>query len=258
MGTNNVNFTANATPATFNITLNANGGNGGTTSVTATYNAAMPSATMPTRTGYTFAGYYDTNVATGGTQYYTNTGASARTWDKTTATILYARWSTCGQYKYCGNGTEEDCPVNHYCEGGDAFPCPAGKVCTDGQQTDCPANSYCTGGTAKSCSSLGDGTYTKSDTNSDDMTDCWKNCSMAEHAETMSGRDYYGNGVDTCTPSACVTPGYHLNGSACVANQITINFADFGPQTVSFGGDIKTPAAPVKSGYVFKGWEFVE
>ena len=241
---------------TYTVTLNANNGTGGTPSVTATYNAAMPSATMPTRAGYTFAGYYDTNAATGGTQYYTAAGASARTWDKTAATILYARWSACGQYKYCGNGTEENCPVNHYCEGGDAFPCPAGKVCVDGQQADCPANSYCTGGTAKSCSSLGDGTYTKSDTNSDEMTDCWKSCAMAEHAQTMSGRDYYGNGTDTCVPSACVTPGYHLSGSVCVANQITINFADSGSKTVSFGGDIETPAAPVKPGYVFKGWRF--
>ena len=55
----------------------------------------MPSATMPTRTGYTFGGYY-TNTGGSGTQYYTSTGASARNWDKTTATTLYAKWTaTC-------------------------------------------------------------------------------------------------------------------------------------------------------------------
>ena len=51
----------------------------------------MPSATMPTRTGYTFAGYYDNT--SGGTQYYTATGESAKNWDKAAATTLYARWT---------------------------------------------------------------------------------------------------------------------------------------------------------------------
>ena len=81
------------TANTYTVTLNANNGSGGTGSVTATYDSAMPAATMPSRTGYTFAGYYDTSATTGGTQYYTAAGASARTWNKTAATILYARWT---------------------------------------------------------------------------------------------------------------------------------------------------------------------
>ena len=84
-----VNWVANK----YTVTLNANGGNGGTASVTATYNSAMPSATMPTRAGYTFQGYYDTSATSGGTQYYTAAGASARAWNKTAATTLYARWT---------------------------------------------------------------------------------------------------------------------------------------------------------------------
>ncbi len=75
---------------TYTVTLNASGGTGGTGSVTATYNAAMPSATMPTRNGYTFKGYYD--AQSGGTQYYKADGSSARTWNKTAATTLYAQW----------------------------------------------------------------------------------------------------------------------------------------------------------------------
>jgi uncharacterized repeat protein (TIGR02543 family) len=85
--------TAQWSPVTSTVTLNANNGSGGTASVTATYDAAMPSATMPTRSGYIFQGYYDTNAATGGTQYYTSAGASARTWNKTGAQTLYARWT---------------------------------------------------------------------------------------------------------------------------------------------------------------------
>ena len=63
-----------------------------TTSTTATYAAAMTSVTPPTAAnGWAFMGYFD--AADGeGTQYYTSTGASARTWDKNTQspTTLYA------------------------------------------------------------------------------------------------------------------------------------------------------------------------
>ncbi len=51
----------------------------------------MPTATAPTRTGYTFTGYWD--ATTGGIQYYTNTMASSRNWDKTANTTLYAGWT---------------------------------------------------------------------------------------------------------------------------------------------------------------------
>lgn len=75
------------------VTLNQQSGSGGTTGVTATYDAAMPDADMPTRTGYTFGGYY-TETAGSGTQYYTNTGASARNWNIEDATkTLYAKWT---------------------------------------------------------------------------------------------------------------------------------------------------------------------
>ena len=78
------------------VALDQQGGSGETTSVTATYGAAMPAATMPTRTGYTFGGYY-TDPNGGGTQYYTASGESARNWDATSVTKLYAKW-TAGAY----------------------------------------------------------------------------------------------------------------------------------------------------------------
>ena len=74
----------------YTVTLDAQGGAGGTESVTATYGAAMPSATMPTKAGYTFAGYFD--ATTGGTKYYNADGTSAANWDKDSATTLYAQW----------------------------------------------------------------------------------------------------------------------------------------------------------------------
>ena len=68
----------------------------GTASVQATYGSAMPSATMPQKTGYTFGGYY-TAISGGGTKYYNANGSSAKNWDKTAATTLYAKW-TANQY----------------------------------------------------------------------------------------------------------------------------------------------------------------
>ena len=95
--------TANATlyagwkARTYTVTLDANAvdATAGTASVTATYNSNMPTSgvTMPTRSGFTFAGYYDTAATTGGTQYYTAAGASAHKWNKAQNTTLYARWT---------------------------------------------------------------------------------------------------------------------------------------------------------------------
>jgi hypothetical protein len=71
------------------VTFDKQSGTGGSDSVTATYGAAMPAATAPTRAGYTFSGYY--TVAGGaGTQYYTAAMASARNWDIAANTTLYA------------------------------------------------------------------------------------------------------------------------------------------------------------------------
>ena len=83
---------ANWTANSYAVTLdNQNPTTAGSTSVTATYGSAMPRITVPTKTGYTFGGYYDGLNGTG-TQYYTAGGSSARTWNKATATTLYAYW----------------------------------------------------------------------------------------------------------------------------------------------------------------------
>ena len=88
----NHNLYAHWTANTYTVTLDKQSGTGGTDSVTATYNAAMPALeSLPTRTGYAFNGYYD--AASGGTQYYKADGASAKTWDKTGAQTLYAQWT---------------------------------------------------------------------------------------------------------------------------------------------------------------------
>lgn len=83
-------------PFTISVTLNNQGATTpGAANVTATYNAAMPSieANKPSKTGYDFQGYY-ASTGGSGTQYYTNTGASAHVWDQTCASPrIYAHWT---------------------------------------------------------------------------------------------------------------------------------------------------------------------
>ena len=89
----------------FDVTLDQCGGTGGTEYVQATLGQPMPSATMPTRTGYTFNGYYD--ATSGGTKYYNTDGSSAANYDKESSTTLYADWNA-NEYKVSfnpGDGT---------------------------------------------------------------------------------------------------------------------------------------------------------
>ena len=83
-----VNFT---TLSQTTVSFNTHGGSA-VSNVTAVKTKAMPAISAPTRTGYTFNGMYD--AASEGTQYYTSTGASARTWDKNDASFtLHAQWT---------------------------------------------------------------------------------------------------------------------------------------------------------------------
>ena len=103
MPNKDVEITVDAKPEQYTVTLNKQSGEGGPSSVTVTYAAAMPTITPPTRTGYTFNGYFD--ATSGGTKYYNANGNSAKNWDKTSNTTLYAQW-TANKYtvKFNANG----------------------------------------------------------------------------------------------------------------------------------------------------------
>ncbi|MEM4721729.1 MAG: DUF2341 domain-containing protein, partial [Candidatus Methanomethylicaceae archaeon] len=88
----NVTLYAQWTPNTYLVTFDKQGGSAGSDNVTATYDAEMPSATAPTRTGYTFGGYF-TAPNGGGTKYYNADMSSAATWNITNNTTLYAKWT---------------------------------------------------------------------------------------------------------------------------------------------------------------------
>ena len=90
---------------TYNVTLDGQSGAGGHENVQATYDSGMPTITLPARAGYQFAGYYDQTE--GGTQYYNADGSSAKTWDKTEDSTLYAHWTANSyQVTFDANGGE--------------------------------------------------------------------------------------------------------------------------------------------------------
>ncbi len=102
-------FSATATAKTYTVTLDGNGGTGHTANVTTTYNSSTLSSsiTNPTKTGYTFDGWYNGSGGTGSlvintsgvlqanVSTYTGTGGI---WTKDAGTTLYAKW-TINKYK---------------------------------------------------------------------------------------------------------------------------------------------------------------
>lgn len=98
------------------ITLDANGGHGGSGSVKATFGEAMPGGLdIPERAGYEFWGYYDTSdyyETREGNQYYKANMTSAMPWDKDVEeTRLYAVWAPYQYWMWLdhndGSGTVE-------------------------------------------------------------------------------------------------------------------------------------------------------
>ena len=101
-GGGTVNFIAIWTPNVYTITLNKNGGSGGSDAYYEKYDVAnfkelscstqITSITIPSRTGYTFAGYY--TATSGGTQYVNASGTILSTYTTfTDNTTLYAHWT---------------------------------------------------------------------------------------------------------------------------------------------------------------------
>ena len=167
------------TAKTTTVTLdNQSATTAGAASVTATYDAAVPSiaTNLPAKTGYTFGGYY-TSTGGGGTQYIKADGTSAQNLDITDATkTLYAKW-TVQSYKvtWMVNGEE-------YTAGGSTsvnygshvatLPTAPTPSCGDkfmgwtttnigsvGQATDEGLNLFTTAGGAPTISAEGDVTY---------------------------------------------------------------------------------------------------
>jgi hypothetical protein len=76
---------------TFTVTLDKQGGTGGTSSVKAILGSPMPSINKPTRFGHIFEGYY-TETEGDEEQYFNADEKSARDYNIAPNTTLYAFW----------------------------------------------------------------------------------------------------------------------------------------------------------------------
>ena len=92
-------------PNNYLVTLNRQGGTGGTGSVAGTYGQPLPSGkTAPTKVGYEFRGYYSNkndewaesqgdDTYYGGKQYYDKDMNGVEPWDKTDGDTIFAHWA---------------------------------------------------------------------------------------------------------------------------------------------------------------------
>ncbi len=100
--TGNIGITAAGVPSSYTITWNGNGGTTQTTTQNYGETLALPS--NPTRTGYTFAGWY--TAASGGTQV-----TSSTVFTGTADTTYYAHWTT-NSYTVTWNASTNGGTVN--------------------------------------------------------------------------------------------------------------------------------------------------
>ena len=100
----------------YSVTLDSQGGSGGTGSITVGYGASMPSASAPTRSGYIFDGYFD-DMDGRGTAYYSDTMESLKTWDKSEPVKLYAKWIRLKSVKFDSSGGSSINPISNISPG---------------------------------------------------------------------------------------------------------------------------------------------
>jgi len=96
------------TANTYTISLNGNGGSGGSSSVTATYGSALPSFTAPSQSGKQVTGYF--TASSGGTKVINANGSlvnsvsgytdSSGNWIGTSDLDLYAQWEDASSEKF--------------------------------------------------------------------------------------------------------------------------------------------------------------
>ena len=87
------------------------------------------------------------------------------------------------------------------------------------EQIICAENGFCEGGSRIYYGNTGgriacSSDYPNADEGSNNSDNCYRTCAMGDNAYEMSGRDYHGNGKDTCAIELC-QPGYTLSAGAC-------------------------------------------
>ena len=136
------------------------------------------------------------------------------------------------------------------------YECPAGQYLleteTNVECTECPTGSYCPGGTyTVESENNGKNTCPTTHPNSAEGagadTQCYTACTvdMVAKATAVTGNDYFGSGVDTCEPTACVA-GWHVKPGLNIGETI-------GEETGSNSAYIKNDGTFSEMNYDGKG-----
>ena len=292
-GTTSPQCTANCNA----ITLNANDGTAGSvttlykkTAATGWYSnntctTAWTSASniIPTRSGYTFRGFYSADLTdvtsdnSSGTQYITKAGASSSSgtsWTVNAAKTIYAAWA-----KNCAAGTGANCSLTVSDAGAVDYTttCKGGYCGTvtnnNAYNPSCPeaASGQWSANANNTCNTCPTG-YSGSDSGRDANTDCYYTCPAltVENASSVTAVNtkvyYSGTAYPTCTYNATCSTGYTASGNgtaspSCNVVTYTITYKDAsttltGLTPTSYNVETTTfnLPTPTKTGYTFAGW----
>ena len=258
----------------FVITLNANGGTAASnTAVSVTYNTSIEAFNanmVPTKTGYTFNGYY--TATSGGTQRISATAYTALT--STTysaAATLYAQW-TAKQYtvSFDANGGSTPDPLTKYVTYDSTYGALA--LTTRVGYTFAGWFTAASGGTEITSAS------TVSVTAAQTLYAHW-----SINYYTVTWEDWNGTtlktesvayGGDSTPPLSPTRTGYTFSGwsgtytnvssnrtisATYTINYYTVTWEDWNGTTlktesVAYGGNGTPPTQPTRTGYTFSGW----
>jgi hypothetical protein len=246
----------------YTVTLDQQSGSGGSVATTATYDAAMPAATAPTREGYTFGGYYSAPNG-GGTPYYTAAMSSVRSWDVAGNTTLYAQWLV-NAYTLSFDSAEGSAVAAITQDFGTAVSAPTAPTregytfagWTPAVPATMPAANqihtaqWTVNGYILSFDSAGGSAVAA-------ITQDFGSAVSAPATPTREGYTFAGwtPAVPTTMPAASQT-----HTAQWTVNSYTLSFdsaggSDVAAITQDFGTAITAPADPTREGYTFAGWE---
>ena len=110
-GTEDITYYAHWTANTYHVILVQNDGTGNEGILPVTYGELFSLAAMPTRTGYTALGYFDSQNDGEGVKYINADGSGAKAFDKTETVILYVHWQA-NTYTVSLNGNYSGAPTS--------------------------------------------------------------------------------------------------------------------------------------------------
>ena len=242
----------------YEVALDRQGGSGGTESVIAVCDAAMPAITLPVREGYTFGGYWTAENG-GGTKYYNSDGTSAANWDLTSDTTLYAKWTPIMYtMTFDANGGDGGTSVTQ--DYGTAITAPTVTregYTFNGWSPSVPATVPVGGGTYTAQWSINQYTVTFDANGGDGGTSGKQDYGSAITAPTVTREGHTFTGW---SPSVAATvPANDVTYTAqWSVNQYTVTFDANGGEGGTSGkqdyGSTITAPTVTREGYTFMGW----